>query len=119
MAISIVDWDHRLPSSNLILRVYGYYSEDTLEAGYEAFDDRLTRGQEMHALKLALGECASCAMCSIAWNATTQRNLRDCLNSRPGDSAGERTALFTLANVQLTFRNAAWTNRIVRDKLPQ
>jgi hypothetical protein len=35
-----VDWDHRLPSSNLILRVYGYYSEDTLEAGYEAFDDR-------------------------------------------------------------------------------
>jgi hypothetical protein len=39
-AISIVDWDHRLPSSNLILRVYGYYSEDTLEAGYEAFDDR-------------------------------------------------------------------------------
>ncbi len=39
-AISIVDWDHRLPSSNLILRVYGYYSEDTLEAGHEAFDDR-------------------------------------------------------------------------------
>ena len=24
-----------------MLRVYGYYSEDTLEAGYEAFDDRL------------------------------------------------------------------------------
>lgn len=40
-AISIVDWDHRLPSSQLILRVYGYYSDDTLEAGYEAFDDRL------------------------------------------------------------------------------
>ena len=40
-AISIVDWDHRLPSQNLILRVYGYYSDDTLEAGYEAFDDRL------------------------------------------------------------------------------
>jgi hypothetical protein len=40
-AISIVDWDHRLPSQNLVLRVYGYYSEDTLEAGYEAFDDRL------------------------------------------------------------------------------
>ncbi|HET9991993.1 MAG TPA: hypothetical protein VFQ65_25865, partial [Kofleriaceae bacterium] len=30
-AISIVDWDHRLPSQNLILRVYGYYSDDTLE----------------------------------------------------------------------------------------
>ncbi len=40
-AISIVDWDHRLPSSNLMLRVYGYYSEATLDAGYEAFDDRL------------------------------------------------------------------------------
>lgn len=40
-AISIVDWDHRLPSQNLILRIYGYYGEDTLEAGYEAFDDRL------------------------------------------------------------------------------
>ncbi len=40
-AISIVDWDHRLPSSNLILRIYGYYGNDTLEAGYEAFDDRL------------------------------------------------------------------------------
>ena len=39
-AISIVDWDHRLPSSNLILRIYGYYGEDTLEAGHEAFDDR-------------------------------------------------------------------------------
>ena len=24
-AISIVDWDHRLPSQNLVLRVYGYY----------------------------------------------------------------------------------------------
>ena len=23
-AISIVDWDHRLPSQNLVLRVYGY-----------------------------------------------------------------------------------------------
>jgi hypothetical protein len=40
-AIAIVDWDHRLPSQNLVLRVYGYYSEDTLEAGHEAFDDRL------------------------------------------------------------------------------
>ena len=40
-AISIVDWDHRLPSSQLILRVYGYYSEATRAAGYEAFDARL------------------------------------------------------------------------------
>src|SRR5690349_17716889 len=40
-AISVVDWDHRLPSSNLVLRIYGYYGEDTLDAGFEAFDDRL------------------------------------------------------------------------------
>lgn len=40
-AIAIVDWDHKLPSQNLVLRVYGYYGQDTLDAGYEAFDDRL------------------------------------------------------------------------------
>ncbi|MGE0866920.1 MAG: hypothetical protein AB7P03_00040 [Kofleriaceae bacterium] len=40
-AIAIVDWDHRLPSNNLVLRVYGYYGDDTLDAGLEAFDDRL------------------------------------------------------------------------------
>ena len=40
-AISVVDWDHRLPSQNLVLRIYGYYGEDTLDAGHEAFDDRL------------------------------------------------------------------------------
>ena len=40
-AITIVDWDHRLPSQQLVLRVLGYYSEETLEAGLEAFDDRL------------------------------------------------------------------------------
>jgi hypothetical protein len=40
-AIAVVDWDHRLPSQTLALRIYGFYSEDTLEAGHEAFDDRL------------------------------------------------------------------------------
>ncbi len=40
-AITIVDWDHKLPSSTLALRVFGYYTEDTLEAGLEAYDDRL------------------------------------------------------------------------------
>ena len=40
-AITIVDWDHRLPSQQLVLRVLGYYSSDTLDAGYEAFDDRV------------------------------------------------------------------------------
>ncbi|MBK7078608.1 MAG: hypothetical protein IPH44_40715 [Myxococcales bacterium] len=40
-AITIVDWDHKLPSQTLALRVFGYYSDDTLEAGLEAYDDRL------------------------------------------------------------------------------
>lgn len=40
-AICIVDWDHRLPSQVLALRVYAYYSSESLEAGEEAYDDRL------------------------------------------------------------------------------
>ncbi len=40
-ALTIVDWDHRLPTQQLMLRIYGYYSEATLDAGQEAFDDRL------------------------------------------------------------------------------
>ena len=40
-AISILDWDHRLPSQVLALRVYAYYTEDGLATGEEAFDDRL------------------------------------------------------------------------------
>ncbi|MEZ4364603.1 MAG: hypothetical protein R3B48_30790 [Kofleriaceae bacterium] len=40
-AITIVDWDHRLPTQQLMLRIYGYYSEASLDAGHEAFDDRL------------------------------------------------------------------------------
>ena len=40
-AIAVVDWDHRLPSSVLVLRIHGYYSPASLEAGEEAYDDRL------------------------------------------------------------------------------
>ncbi len=40
-AISILDWDHKLPSTVLALRIYAYYSESALAAGEEAFDDRL------------------------------------------------------------------------------
>lgn len=40
-ALTIVDWDHKLPSQTLALRIYGYYSDDALEAGLEAFDDRI------------------------------------------------------------------------------
>ena len=40
-AICVIDWDHRLPSSSLVLRVYAFYSPDTLAAGEAAFDERL------------------------------------------------------------------------------
>jgi hypothetical protein len=40
-AIAIVDWDHRLPSKVLTLRVYLYYDEWTFAEGEAAFDQRL------------------------------------------------------------------------------
>jgi len=40
-ALCVVDWDHRLPSQSLLLRVFAYYSSSSFEAGEEAFDDRL------------------------------------------------------------------------------
>ena len=40
-ALAIIDWDHRLPSQNLTLRIYAYYTDSSLEAGQEAFDDRV------------------------------------------------------------------------------
>ncbi len=40
-AIAILDWDHRLPSTDLVLRIYGYYTKSSLAAGEKAYDDRL------------------------------------------------------------------------------
>ncbi len=40
-AIAILDWDHRLPSQVMALRVYAFYTDEALAAGEEAFDDRL------------------------------------------------------------------------------
>lgn len=40
-AIAVIDWDHRLPSNALALRVYAYYSRPTYETGANAFDDRM------------------------------------------------------------------------------
>ena len=39
--LAIIDWDHRLPSKRLVMRIFGYYDQNTLEAGWEAYDDRL------------------------------------------------------------------------------
>jgi hypothetical protein len=40
-ALSVIDWDHRLPSRGLMLRVFAYYRAESLAAGQEGFDDRL------------------------------------------------------------------------------
>src|SRR5690606_548058 len=39
--LCVIDWDHRLPSRALALRIFGYYSAEALAGGQEAFDDRL------------------------------------------------------------------------------
>jgi len=40
-AIGIIDWDHRLPSRLLTLRLYLYYDEWTFAEGESAYDQRL------------------------------------------------------------------------------
>jgi len=40
-ALAVVDWDHRLPSRQLALRIFAYYDPAAFAAGEEAFDDRL------------------------------------------------------------------------------
>lgn len=39
-ALWILDWDHRLPSRDLVLRLYAYYSEDARRAGFKSYEDR-------------------------------------------------------------------------------
>lgn len=36
----VLDWDHRLPSRALVLRLYAYYSEKSYADGLRAFEDR-------------------------------------------------------------------------------
>jgi len=40
-ALAVLDWDHRLPSRTFTLRVYCYYTAETLAAGEAAYDDRV------------------------------------------------------------------------------
>jgi len=36
----VLDWDHRLPSRDLILRLYAFYSDEARRAGLAGFDER-------------------------------------------------------------------------------
>src|SRR5438093_915372 len=38
--IWVIDWDHRLPSRELVLRLYAFYSEESLTDGLASFKDR-------------------------------------------------------------------------------
>lgn len=40
-AIAIVDWDHRLPSNDFVLRIFGYYTKASLASGEKAYQERL------------------------------------------------------------------------------
>jgi len=42
--IPILDWDHRLPSKELVLRVYAYYTEESAEVGWA---DQRARASEI------------------------------------------------------------------------
>jgi len=39
--LPVIDWDHRLPSKDMILRVYAYYTKDSLAVGEADLDVRL------------------------------------------------------------------------------
>jgi hypothetical protein len=38
--LTVLDWDHRLPSRALLLRIFAYYNEGSAERGRRAFMDR-------------------------------------------------------------------------------
>lgn len=42
--IPVLDWDHRLPSKELVLRVYAYYTEESAEVGWA---DQKARASEI------------------------------------------------------------------------
>ena len=42
-ALWVIDWDHRLPSRDLVLRVYAFYSEDAKRNGLRSWDERLAQ----------------------------------------------------------------------------
>ena len=39
-ALWVLDWDHRLPSRDLVLRLYVYYSEERRAAGWKSLEER-------------------------------------------------------------------------------
>lgn len=39
-ALWVVDWDHRLPSRELVLRLYAFYTEEAMRIGLRSLDER-------------------------------------------------------------------------------
>lgn len=48
-ALWVLDWDHRLPSRDLVLRLYAFYNDDARRTGILGFDERLAQieGEEI------------------------------------------------------------------------
>lgn len=47
--VSVIDWDHRMPSTAPVLRVYAYYSDRSLARGRADFDRRTTEIRQADA----------------------------------------------------------------------
>jgi hypothetical protein len=42
-ALWVIDWDHRLPSRELVVRLYAFYSEEAKRVGLRSWDDRVAQ----------------------------------------------------------------------------
>ena len=42
-ALWVLDWDHRLPSRELMVRLYAFYSEDARRIGVRSLEERLAQ----------------------------------------------------------------------------
>jgi len=40
--VPVLDWDHKLPSKSIILRIYAFYSEESLRSGVDELNTRTT-----------------------------------------------------------------------------
>src|SRR4051812_38575494 len=42
-ALWVIDWDHRLPSRELVLRLYAFYTDEAKRNGVRSWDERLAQ----------------------------------------------------------------------------
>ncbi|HET6613979.1 MAG TPA: hypothetical protein VFG83_18395 [Kofleriaceae bacterium] len=128
-AICILDWDHRLPSEQVTLRIFAYYSAGAMAVGEQAYDDRLEEigrrdkfpefdvpdfdcliADEAYEIELSLdGEIGKCRLTS-SWrrniNAAEIRRAID-LTTRSGEFHKRKAAGPPIAGGELEV--VSWT----------